>query len=111
VLPIASTTITVTRPVLDATRDSYDPEPSPPTTVATQVRAHISSPSGSEIQLGGSQAVTQYRLDADPVDLRHIDRVLDESSSILYEVLWAVSRTGYGLDHVEAALRLVEGEV
>jgi hypothetical protein len=108
-LPISTTTVTISRFPVDPARDSYDAPPAA-VTVASGVRAHISSPSGAETQLGGSQAVTQYRLDCDPVDVTHIDRVTDDTTGITYEVLWAVSRYGLGLDHVEAALRLVEGE-
>ena len=107
-VPLATTSIAVLRVPTDATRDPYDAQPAPET-VVSGVRAHISSPSGRERVAGGSQEVVEFRLACDSVDLRHTDRVQDEQSGAIYEVVWARSRQGLGLDHVEAGLKQVSG--
>ncbi|MBM3679152.1 MAG: hypothetical protein FJW96_14955 [Actinobacteria bacterium] len=107
-IPLATTTIAVLRVPADASRDPYDPQPEPET-VASGIRAHISSPSGRERTAGGSQEVVEFRLACDPTDLRHTDRVQDEQSDAVYEVIWARPRQGHGLDHVEAGLKQVTG--
>ena len=107
-VPLATTTIAVLRAPADASRDPYDVQPEPET-VASGVRAHISSPSGRERVAGGSQEVVEFRLACDLTDLRHTDRVQDEQSGATYEVVWARARQGLGLDHVEAGLRQVNG--
>lgn len=108
-IKLATTTITVSRVPVDPTRDSYDAPPAA-VVVASGVRAHISSPSGTETQLGGTQAVENFRIDCDPVDATHVDTVTDERTGVTYEVLWAVSRYGLGLDHLEMSARLTLGE-
>ncbi|MBM4414904.1 MAG: hypothetical protein FJ035_01235 [Chloroflexi bacterium] len=107
-VPLATTTIAVLRVPVDATRDPYDAQPAADT-VASGVRAHISSPSGREHVAGGSQEVVEFRLACDPVDLRHTDRVQDEQTGSTYEVVWARPRQGLGLDHIEAGLKQVSG--
>lgn len=108
-IPISSTTITVRRYPIDVTRDSSDALP-PWETIASGVRAHISSPAGTEIVLGGTQSDMTFSLACDPVDLRHIDQVVDEPTGTVYEVIWSAARTGLGLDHMAAGLRQVVGE-
>jgi hypothetical protein len=107
-VPLATTTVAVLRVPADTARDPYDAQPAPET-VASGVRAHISSPSGRERVAGGSQEVVEFRLACDPVDLRHTDRVQDEQCGAIYEVVWARPRKGLGLDHVEAGLKQVSG--
>jgi hypothetical protein len=108
-IPIASTTGSVLRVPTDYTRDSYDALPDWET-IATGVRAHISSPGGTEIVLGGTQSDVLFSLACDPCDLRHTDRWLDEPSGVVYDVVWSAQRVGLGLDHCSAGLRLVLGE-
>lgn len=108
-LPLATTSISVVRSNQDGTKDVR-------TTLTWSVlkagiRAHISTPSGTETVDGGSRADVVYRLDADPCDLTHADRVLDEDTSITYEVVWAAKRRGLGLDHTVADLRVVTDRV
>lgn len=92
----------------DATRDPYDAQPAA-ATVAAGVRAHFSSPRGSEVVRGGSQVEISDKLTADPVELLNTDQVLDESTQLVYDVVWVSRRQGLGLDHTAAGLRRVKG--
>ena len=105
-IPLATTTIAVIAGA--TTGDLYETVPGS-TTTATGVRAHISTSSGDEEVRGGSQELVTFRLACDPVELTHTDRVQDEQTGEVYEVVWARSRSGLGLDHVQAGLRQVKG--
>ncbi|MFA7297319.1 MAG: hypothetical protein WC211_09090 [Dehalococcoidia bacterium] len=107
-VPLHTTTVSVLRLPADPSRDPYDAQPTPEV-VASGIRAHISSPSGRERVEGGSQEVVEFRLTCDPVDLRHTDQVQDEQTSALYEVTWARTREGLGLDQTQGGLRQVSG--
>lgn len=102
-IPLATTTITVTRPGSTAYQDGYTPAPAP-TPVAAGVRAHLSAPSGAEAVQGGSAETVQWRLTCDPVDLHHADTIVDDSTGDTFEVVWARSRPGLGVDHTVAGL-------
>lgn len=130
-LPLVTTTITVLRKratvaapagpvaVLDPYGEGYDtdtdatpgstPQGSTWAPVARGVRAHLSAPSGLEQIVGGSQAAVTWKLACEDTDLRHVDRVKDEADGTIYEVSWVAQRTGLGLSHVSAGLRLVTG--
>jgi hypothetical protein len=114
-IPFSTTTITIRRPSSEPPEgeDYVDPldAPGTPTVVASAVRAHISSPSGTENQTGGTQTVDQYRLDCDIFagELRHTDEIVDDTTGLSFRVLWAMPRIGMGLDHIEAGLLRVEG--
>ena len=105
-IPLATTTISVLPGTTSG--DPYDSDPSD-TPTATGVRAHISTGSGDETVRGGQQEVVTFRLSCDPVELSHTNRVKDEATDEVYEVVWARSRTGLDLDHVQAGLRMVKG--
>ena len=107
-VPLHTTTIAVLRVPADSARDPYGAQPAAEV-IASGIRAHISTPRGREQTAGGSQEVVEFRLSCDPVDLRHTDRVRDEQADALYEVTWARTRKGLGLDHVEAGLKQVTG--
>lgn len=109
-IPLATTTISVKRVAADDDRDGYDPLPSA-STVATGVRAHLSSPSGREDRAGGSRQTSTARLLCDPTDLLHTDTVVDDSTSLEYAVVGVEQHVGLGLDHTAAALQLVSGAV
>lgn len=109
-IPLHTTTITVLRVATDPGRDPYDALPEP-AVVAAGVRAHLSSPSGRERTAGGSQEVVEFRLACDPVDLRHTDQVRDETTGLVYEVVWTRERQALGLDHTQAGLKQVTGVV
>lgn len=102
-LPIHTTLVTVRRPT--GTGDAFDAGGY--TDYRRGLRAHISSPSGRETVQGGSSSVKAWRLNCDPVELRHQDRVYDESTGITYEVTWAAQRVAFGLDHSVAELLVV----
>ncbi|MET0415339.1 MAG: hypothetical protein ABW022_04900 [Actinoplanes sp.] len=110
VIPLATTTVTVLRDTdLDA-----EPYSGPPTMseVASGVRAVISRPTGrntGQEQLGGGeQAVWDFELVMDLTVIDYRDNVRDDSTGIVYQVVWAHMYHG---DHTEAGLRLVQGDV
>lgn len=107
-IPVATTTIRVLRVPVDLNLDRYDAQPAE-VVVVSGVRAHISSPAGSERNLSGSQEIATRHLDCDVVDLTHNDRVQDETTGVTYSVVWAQRRPGMGLDRMEAELQVVEG--
>lgn len=107
-VPLATTTITISRIPPDATRDGYDTPPSP-TTVASGVRAHLSGPGKSTDPTGGLRVATIWRLDADPCDLRAGDTVVDDSTGSTFTAMNADTRYGLGLDHTVASLERVDG--
>lgn len=104
-IPYATTTIRVWRPADDSA--PYE-EPAPPTLVAENIRAHISTSAGRDQPLGDVEVV-QFRLSADPVDLDYHDQVEDERTGEVFDVVWVRRRVGLGMDHVQAGLRRVEG--
>lgn len=106
-IPLATTTISVLRADIDGV-DPYDPAPAA-STIATGVRAVISSPSGSENIVGAEQETVTFRLDCDPTNLTHHDQVVDETSGETFDVVWARQRSGLGLDYTQAGLRQVQG--
>ncbi len=103
-LPVSTTTITVSRG--NASGDAYDGQTF--TTVYTGIRAVIGSPSGSEINAGGSSEQQTARLNCDPILLKHTDRVTDDETGIVYEVTFTARRLGLGLDHTVAELVVVK---
>lgn len=108
-IPLATTKISILR-VSGGSADPYDAQPAA-SVVASGIRAHISTSSGTETLAGGSQEVTEFRLAADPCALDHLDVVLDEVTSERYSVVWTRRRPGIipALDHVQAGLKRVEG--
>ncbi len=115
-LPFATTLITVLRSdpaeVDENAEGDADGYPSAEPTwepVVSGVRAVISAPGGTFVQAGSLQEVIGFRLAADPCDLQHSDRVLDETDQQQYVVEWMHHSRGFGLDHMSAKLRVVEG--
>lgn len=109
-LPLTTTTISVLRNA-GGSQDPYD-EKLPPTAIATGIPAHISTSSGDETVQGGSQEVTEFRLDCDPTDVTFLDQIKDERTNEVYEVRWTRSRVDLpGLEYVQAGLKKVEGLV
>lgn len=101
-LPIHTTLITISR--ADAA-DAFDLATF--SVISSETRAHIGSVGGAETVTSGSSETRTAHLSADPVDLKHGDRVYDETTQLTYEVTWAALRTGLGLDHTTADLLLV----
>lgn len=109
-IPLATTTITVLRPSPGADIDPYVvSDDAADTEVVTGVPAHISTPSGREAIVGGSQETIDYRLNCGVIDLTYTDRVRDDTTSELYEVSWVAERHGLGMAHIAAGLRKVAG--
>ncbi len=108
----ADTTITIKRPpAADAAKDAYDVPTAALATVATGVRALFTSPAGAEHGATESAEAVDWRLLADPCDLRHTDTVIDETTTRTFGVVWARARRGVGADlaHVVAGVNEVEG--
>lgn len=105
-VPIATTAVTVRRPA-----GAGDPYETPTvSTLATHVRAHISSPSGSETQTGGQSERVDAVLLCDVIaGLDHWCLVDDEETGETWSVVWARRRRGLGLDHMAAGLRATSG--
>lgn len=101
-IPLASTTVTVSRSDQDGTVDSYDTVTYTPR--PQHVRAVIGRPGGGETTTGGSSEQATATLDCDPCDLRHDDRVTDDTTGDVWEVTWVRRRVGFGLDHMVAGL-------
>lgn len=110
-IPVATTTIEVLRLPADPTRDPEDPQPAP-VSVASGVRAHISTSRGREVVQGQStQEIVEFRLSCDTADIQQDDQVRDEATGEVYHVMWARSRSGLGLEHTQAGLKQVSGNV
>ena len=103
-IPLASTTITTSRP--DPTEDPADSS-AEPTVVATGVRAHFSVPRGRTTIAPGEQSVVDMVMGCDPCDLKHTDLVTDDTTGVVYTVVWVVERSGLGLDHLEVGVNVV----
>ncbi len=111
-IELAETTIAIKRrATADTTTDPYDPPTAGLDTVATGVRALFCSPSGNEHGATGSAEAVDWRLLADPCDLRHTDTVVDEATERVYAVVWARERRGVDTDlaHVVAGVNEVKG--
>lgn len=107
-IPLATSTINVTRVEAAANTDPYDPGQPAPTTTATAVRAVISPPSANVALSGGNKVVYAAKITCDPCDLQAGDQVAD-STGITWICLWARRVTAVGLDFLEGQLRMVEG--
>lgn len=115
-IPLATTTVTIkgVRPqsAVDPDADGYDTPAAAPATLATEVRASITLPSGTRGSRNADE-IDSYimRMDNIPDGLNQHDTVLDESTGIEYEVVSALPSLpeGYGLEHTKAKLQVVRG--
>ena len=109
-IPLATTSIAVLRvPDDGGLRDGYDPRPAP-TTVASGIRAHLSTPDGGEDRPGGSRQALTAALLCDPTDVRHTDLVLDETTGQTWTVTTVRQSSPLGgLGHVAATLEQTTG--
>lgn len=119
-IPVATTRISVERkraqtagqPVdRDPWEDGYPgDQPEEWETVASGVRAVVSVGTGRTVGPGAAQRV-EFSLQCDPTDLRHLDRVRDETTGDLYEVEWAMTSPGVAglLGSTRAGLSQREG--
>jgi len=109
-LPLATTTISVTRRVDRSDEDPWDRDEGPqPTVIASGVPADISlnmARSGSP----GDTETREFMLACDRTDLTFRDTVTDEKTGEVYEVTWATLNPGLpGFEHIQAGLRQVSG--
>lgn len=103
---LTTTTVSIIRP---AAGDPYETASSE-TTVASGIRAHISSPLGSEQTIGGQlEQVDAVLLAESGIDLRHTDHVVDDDTAERWRVVWVRDRQGLGLDHTKAGLVAFQG--
>lgn len=105
-LPLATTTVTFKRPAAEG--DPY--EDAAMTTVAANVPAYISSPSGRETQAGGQREAVDAVLGCEVVaDVDHYCIAIDDNTADRWNVSWVRRRSGLGLDHLEAGLIAISG--
>lgn len=107
-IPLALTTVTVSRIPPDPTRDGYDTQPNAATVVAG-VRAVVGHPSGSQNITAGDRTVVTFPFTTDPADITADDTITDDQTGTTYRVMWARPRVGLGLDHVEGECEQVQG--
>lgn len=109
-LPLATTTVTILR--APAADDYAEPYSGTPTAgldeVVTGVPAVIYAPTGREAVAGGEQTATDLRFVCEPVDIKSTDYLKDDTTGVTYRITWWISYPG---EHVEGAIRLVEGLV
>lgn len=107
-LPLVTTTVTMTRPA------GGDPfvDGGADTAVAAAVPARVSAPTGRETRGLGAQETVDAVLYVDAsVDVRRGDTVSDDVTGDRWQVTWTRVRRGLGLDHVVAGLTATTGSV
>ena len=108
-IPFALHTISILRDTAeDLDAEPYSGAEGRRETVATGIRAVIDAPAGREQIGGGEQAISDFELVADVCDLQRLDTVRDEATGTDFRVVWLWVAPG---EHVEAGLRLVQGEL
>lgn len=108
-IPLATTTVTVTEPAaVDLYAEPYaGAGAAARTATAVGVRAVIDPAAGRQQVAGGEQSIWDFDLVCDPAPMTRLAHVVDESTGVDYDVVWVMAYP----DHVEAGLRLVQGEV
>ena len=113
-IPVFETLVTFLAQSAGATTDEWDGPAAYDVTVVQHVRAVIGTETGSEKETGGMQEDVLATLTCDPFHpgtyAFHNMRVLDETTGLTWEVVWARARYALGLDHISGALRMVTGE-
>ena len=102
---LSTTTVTITGQAADV--DPY--EAATVVTIAENVRAHLSSPTGDDLAVAGDKEVITavcYLPDGTAVLPSHR---LTDRSGIVHDVVWVRERVGLGLGHVAAGIRSVRG--
>jgi hypothetical protein len=102
---LATTTVTLRPPVVDA--DPYEVNPAPLGSDIAGVAAHIGSPSGRG-STSRSQVDAQLLIGSTPV-ITPATVVIDEATNVEWLVSWVDRRRGLGLDHQTAGLIRVGG--
>lgn len=110
-IPLSLLTIQVQRstPIAsdDDIADGYDAAGAA-VIVASGVRAVIGQPSASVVLAGGDRVVFSATFNSDPCDIQPGDTVV-ASDGTRWIALWSRFSGGFGLDHQEGELRLVQG--
>lgn len=107
-LPLTTTTVTVTRPANPG--GDYEDDDGEPTLVATGVAVAITSPTGADSVVGGQQERVDAVLTAPTCPaLQHLDTLVDECAGETYRIAWVRRRRGFGFDHQAAGLVAVKG--
>lgn len=88
--------------------DPYDAAPPPATTIVAGVRAVIGPPSANDILSGGDRVEYSASMRSDVCDIRSRDLVT-ATDGTTWTVLWARRNTAFGMDCMQAELRLVQG--
>jgi len=103
---IGTTTVTITGQAADVDPD----EAATVVTVASGVRAHLSSPTGIDVAVGGDKEVVDMvaYLPAGTT-VEPSDRLVDDTTGITYSIVWTRARHGLGLAHVACGVRGVRG--
>lgn len=108
-IPLATTTISVLTPAAaDLDAEPYSGASERLEQVVTGIRAVIDAPSGREQVAGGEQSIWDYELVCDLAPIQRYDTVRDDATGVDYRVVWLWVAPG---EHIEAGLRLVQGEV
>jgi hypothetical protein len=108
-LPLTTTTVTVTRPANPS--GDYEDDDGEAQLVATGLAVAITSPTGADSVVGGHQERVDAVLTTPPScpKLTHLDQVVDECTGDAYRIAWTRRRRGLGLDHQTAGLVAVKG--
>lgn len=109
-IPLATQRITVTRVEDGVDIDPYAPPSAhpAPTTIATNVRSVISTPSGGTKLVGGERVVNNTQLRCDPIDLQPGD-VVDDGQGNVWTVLNVSQMNALGQKFTIASMRTTTG--
>ena len=101
-----TTTVSVTRRA--GTADPYEADT--PSAVTSSMPAHISSPSETDLSVGGAQETVDAVLLTSPTPvLRRADIVTDLVTGDVWTAVWQQQRHGLGLDHQRVGLSRTKG--
>ncbi len=108
-LPLATTTVSITRPVIPAGADPYDSTPTY-TVIASGVRAVIDVPMSAKFRLiFGDRVVYDASMSSDPTDVEVGDTVTDLTSNQAWIVEKVQQVYHLGMAHTLAGLRYTTG--
>lgn len=94
-IPLNTTTITIQR-VPDDQSGTPDDEPTWGS-IATGVRAHFTlRQTGTEYDQSEGRSAANSILMADPCDMQQGDRILDETTGAVWDVMWVIQRPYFG---------------
>jgi hypothetical protein len=111
-LPFSTSTFTILRSDADPATDGYADTAANWPEQEEGIRGHISRPSFAEVRAGSVQTLDVMSIALDPCDIRVNDRVQDERDLQVYELVGSpMQRIGFGLEHVNAQIRLVTGYI